>query len=264
MTAITAFLIVKDEERALPACLDSIDTCVDAIVVLDTGSTDGTCDYLARRAARAEGPPLSWDRVPFTGFGPTRQLALDRVTTPWALWLDADETVSPSLAAALQQLRRDGRLGDHDAWRLRRASRVLGHVMRQRNLARERVVRLFQPATARITPTPVHEGVELPTSASIGDIDAPLWHDTLVSWREYLAKVDHYTTLDAQRQIRPASWLHLLVGTPAAFLRNYVGRGGIVDGWPGLVWAVTSAWSSCLLDWKLLRARGQVFNRNCR
>jgi len=257
MGAITAFLIVKNEARRLPDCLDSLAGCVDAIVVLDTGSTDGTTGYLARRANAPDGPPLIWDRVPFRGFGPTRQAALERVTTPWALWIDADETVSPALAGRLAALHRTGELGRHDAWRIRRPARVLGRVMTQRNLANDRVLRLFRTDFGEITPTPVHEGLTLPVGATIGEIDEPLIHDTMVSWRSYLAKVQHYTTLDARRRLRDPSWLHLLTGAPAAFLRNWLGRGGWRDGWPGLVWALTSAWSVLLLDWKLLRGAGR-------
>lgn len=252
---LTAFMIVKDEAERLPGCLDSLAGCVDAIVVLDTGSTDATVDYLQRRAARGEGPPLTWDRVPFRGFGPTGQQALERVTTPWALWLAADETVSPPLARRLRALRRTGELNGRDAWHLRRHTRVLGRLMTQRNLANERVLRLFRREAGAISPSPVHEGLILAPGAVAGSLDEPLLHDTMPCWRAYLAKIDRYTTLDAQRGIRRASWRHLATGAPVAFLRNYVGRGGCLDGWPGFVWAATNAWSVWLLDWKLLKGR---------
>lgn len=250
---ITAFLIVKNEEDLLPRCLDSLTGCVDRILVLDTGSTDGTLDYLARRAVAADGPPLAWDQVAFRGFGPTRQEALDRVTTAWAFWIDADETVSSALHGRLVDLRRSGELAAHDAWRIRRPARVLGREMTQRDLANDRVLRLFRRDRGRISDSLVHEGLDLPPDASVGWLPEPLLHDTMIRWRDYLAKVDHYTTLDAERAVRRFSWIHLATGGPVAVVRNYLARGGIRDGWPGLVWAVTCAWSEWLLDWKLLQ-----------
>ncbi|MFO7652983.1 MAG: glycosyltransferase family 2 protein [Candidatus Krumholzibacteriia bacterium] len=257
MSEITAFLMVKNEEELLPACLDSLAGCIDRIEVLDTGSSDGTRALLAARAAAPEGPPLDWAATTFRGFGPTRQQSLERVRTPWALWIDADEIVSPELARRLRELRASGELDRHQAWRIRRVARVLGRTMKQRNLANDRVLRLFRTDLGRISDSVVHEGVSLPAGASVGWLAEPLWHDTMIRWRDYLAKVDHYTTLDAERRLRDPSWFHLATGGPLTFLRNYVGRGGVRDGWPGLVWAATSAWSTWLLDWKLLRGAGR-------
>jgi glycosyltransferase involved in cell wall biosynthesis len=252
---ITAFSIVKNETANLEACVESLRGCVDRVAIFDTGSTDGTCELLARLAKRADLPPLSWDRLPFEGFGPTYQLALERVETPWALKIDADEQISPQLAERLRALRASGDLAKHDAYYIRRRNRVFGHPMRQSNLANERLLRLFRTVCGSISPTPIHEGIVLVPGARVGEIDAPLWHDSMRSWRAYLAKVDHYTTLDAARGVRPPSVLHLVCGPPTAFVLDFIGRGGIRDGWPGFVWALTKAWSIGLRDWKLLRRR---------
>lgn len=82
---ISACLIVRDEERMLPGCIESLRGAVDEIVVADTGSCDGT-----RRLARHLGARVF--SVPWGGdFGAARNAAMDHATGEWLLTIDADE-----------------------------------------------------------------------------------------------------------------------------------------------------------------------------
>ncbi len=100
---ISACLIVKDEEKALPDCLASLDRLVDEVVIYDTGSTDSTV-ALARRAG-AKVIEGYWD----DDFGRARNASLERCRGEWILWIDADERfVCPDareLRGALAQLK---------------------------------------------------------------------------------------------------------------------------------------------------------------
>lgn len=85
---VTATLIVRDEERFLAGCLDSLAGCVDEVVVADTGSTDRT-----REIARDRGATLVEHR--WTGdFAAARNVALDAASGDWILYIDADERVT--------------------------------------------------------------------------------------------------------------------------------------------------------------------------
>ena len=99
---LSACLIVKDEEKALPECLASLDRLVDEVVVYDTGSTDATVELARRAGARViEG---YWD----DDFGRARNASLEQCRGEWILWIDADERfVCPSageLRGALGQM----------------------------------------------------------------------------------------------------------------------------------------------------------------
>ncbi|MDQ2650886.1 MAG: glycosyltransferase family 2 protein, partial [Actinomycetota bacterium] len=86
---VTAALIVKDEEAVLPRCLASIRGWCDDILVVDTGSTDGTVE-----AALAEGATVlhhDWDG----DFARARNHGLDHATGRWILYIDADEVADP-------------------------------------------------------------------------------------------------------------------------------------------------------------------------
>jgi len=256
MGNLTAFLIVRNEELLLPRCLASLADVVDAIEAVDTGSHDNTPEILQDAASDPALPSLSWARVPFENFGQARRAALARVQTEWALWIDADEALSPALRSRLRRIRATGAWDAYDAYAIRLENRVLGRVMHGRNLANQYRLRLFRTRLGAISPSLVHEGLQLPPGCRLGSITEPLLHDTLTSWRRYLAKVDLYTTLAAEAAAprRPLYLLaHLLVTFPATMWREFFWRTGFRDGWPGCVWAATTAWSSVLTDAKKLR-----------
>lgn len=82
---LTAALIVRDEEAVLDECLASIHEVVDEIVVVDTGSVDGTCETALRYGARLLHHRWKDD------FAEARNVALDHAGGDWVLYIDADE-----------------------------------------------------------------------------------------------------------------------------------------------------------------------------
>src|SRR4051812_45021242 len=93
---VTACVIASDEERRLPACLESLGFC-DEIVVVDGGSRDRT-----RELARAAGAQVVDN--PWPGFAAQRNVALDHARGDWVLEIDADERVDPVLAASIRAM----------------------------------------------------------------------------------------------------------------------------------------------------------------
>ena len=110
-------MIVRDEERMLPGCLASVRGAVDEIVVVDTGSRDGTRAIAQAAGARIYEFPWCDD------FAAARNEALRHTRAPWVLVLDADERLAPgssrALRAAVSRARFDcGMLRLHDATRV--------------------------------------------------------------------------------------------------------------------------------------------------
>lgn len=254
MATITAFIIVKNEEHTLPVCLGSLAGLVDELVLVDTGSTDGTIPYLESLVHSGQFSKVQAGAMEFQGFGPARELALSMVTTEWALWIDADETLSPILRARLRDLVQTGRLNDHPGWEIRGANFVLGQRMRSRRLSGGYSLRLFQTNLASITKSLVHEGIKLASETPVGRLSEPIIHKTMPALKPYLRKVDLYTTLDVaqpgDKRFNPA---HLLITGPHTFLKDYLVRKGFIDGWPGFVWCAVTGWYSVLRDWKRMK-----------
>lgn len=86
---LSAAMILKNEEDRLPACLESIRGIVDEIVVVDTGSTDRTCEIAAAHGARIYHHPWQHD------FSLHRNQSLDHATGDWILIIDGDELLTP-------------------------------------------------------------------------------------------------------------------------------------------------------------------------
>ena len=94
---LTLAMIVRDEESRLARCLDSVEGLVDEIVVVDTGSTDGTLRVASSRGAKVS--QLEWT----DDFSAARNRSLEQATHDWILVLDADEVVHGYDAAAVER-----------------------------------------------------------------------------------------------------------------------------------------------------------------
>lgn len=114
---ISLCLIVRDEERLLPGCLESVRDAVDELVVVDTGSRDATVAIAERFGARVVAAPWRDD------FAAARNEALQLSTGDWVLQLDADERLAPGAASRLRAAV-DGATFDCGMLRLNDAERL--------------------------------------------------------------------------------------------------------------------------------------------
>ena len=90
-------MIVKNESRCLARCLRSIRSAVDEIVIVDTGSTDGTLDIAKEFAARIS--HFDW----VDDFSAARNFALNHAIGDWILVLDADEFAGEALTKEMRE-----------------------------------------------------------------------------------------------------------------------------------------------------------------
>jgi glycosyltransferase involved in cell wall biosynthesis len=95
---LSVCLVVRDEAEMLPRCLESVRQLAAEILVLDTGSGDGTADIAARLGATVQ--TIAWDH----DFAGARNQLLATATQPWILMLDADEWLDDEARSALQDL----------------------------------------------------------------------------------------------------------------------------------------------------------------
>lgn len=96
---VTVAVIARDEQRCIRRCVDSVlASAVDAVLVLDTGSTDRTLAILADYAdSRLSVVRHRWDH----SFATARNAAMDRARPGWIVFLDADEWLTDDTAATL-------------------------------------------------------------------------------------------------------------------------------------------------------------------
>ncbi|MBD2022400.1 tetratricopeptide repeat protein [Leptolyngbya sp. FACHB-36] len=96
--SVSLCMIVRDEETALPSCLQSVQAIVDELVVVDTGSVDRTVAIAREFGARVH--PFEW----CDDFSAARNVSLELAQGDWILVLDADEGLLPDSIPALKQV----------------------------------------------------------------------------------------------------------------------------------------------------------------
>jgi glycosyltransferase involved in cell wall biosynthesis len=242
---LSAVMVVKNEEEKLAGALASVEELAQEIVVVDTGSTDAT------QQIAMEHPKVKLLRTDFAGFGAAKQFALEAATGDWVLVMDADERVSPELAAKLRQLESNEQLRGQGGYRIRMRNFILGREMRTMGLAGDYKLRFFRREGARFSSRLVHEGIEMAQRLPVGRLDEPLDHYTFGGVDSYLRKNNLYTSLEIAEGGRSFSVPHLIFAPPSTFLRFYMAREGWRDGFPGFLWASLMAMGVFMRDVKL-------------
>ena len=242
---LSAVLITQNAAERIESCLASLDFA-DEILVVDSGSSDATRAIAERHGARVI------DRE-WLGFGRQKQFAADQAKHDWVLSVDADERVSPALAASIRAAMENPAA---PVYRMARCNRFLGRWLRHGEGYPDWSARLFDRRSARWSDDAVHEKLlfGLTPAALAGD----LLHESAEDLAQYLAKQNRYTTL-AARQLHErgasASVLHMLASPAVRFAKFYFMRLGFLDGLPGLVHISIGCMNSFLKYAKLAELR---------
>lgn len=231
---LSVILITRDESRHVLACLRSV-AFADEWIVVDSGSTDDTRAIAAGFGATV----VRTDDWP--GFGAQKNRALDLARGRWVLSIDADERVSPELAAQVERAVGNAGSGEGGAagFELPRLSCFCGQWMRHGDWYPDRVLRLFRRDAGRFSDDRVHE--RLIVRGPVARLQGHLMHETMSDLDDALAKMNRYTTGRAEDLLRSGrrSSVAGAVGHALwAFLRGYVFKRGFLDGRLGLVLAL--------------------------
>ncbi len=249
MPRLSAIVITRNEAANIGPCLDSLSFCDERIVV-DDGSTDGTAELAQAKGARVVSNP-------FEGFGAQKGFALSQAAGEWVLSLDADERVTPELAA---QIRKAIERGDANGYELPRRSTFCGRPMRHSGWFPDYVLRLFRRDKAYFSNDIVHERVicERP----LARLKEPLVHHPVLRLEDALSRMDRYSTAGAERLAASGRKVWFLTGILRgqwAFVRTYILQLGFLDGREGFLLAVANAegtYYRYMKAWLLGRGRG--------
>lgn len=223
MSPISVIIVTLNEAANIEACLDSV-AFADEVIVLDSGSTDGTTDLAARKGARVVVTP-DWP-----GFGPQKNRALKLATMPWVLSLDADERVSPDLAQEIQKALSQG---SGVAFSIPRITQFCGQWIHHCGWTPDYVLRLFKRDEGEFSHDLVHERVVLRASAKSGRLTCPLLHFSYPTPSHYWRKLESYSQAWAQQRYsrgQKTSMLRACLAGVVAFVRSYFFRLGFLDG----------------------------------
>jgi len=248
---LSVIIITKNESRNIAACLGSV-RFADEIIVLDSGSTDGTVE-IARDLGATVHQSEDWP-----GFGPQKNRVLALASQNWVLAIDADEQVTPALR---DEIARTLKAPQFDAYEISRLSEFCGKPIHHSGWFPDYVVRLFRRGAGRFNDVAVHEHVE--TTGPVGRLKNYFLHFPFENLDMVVAKINRYSTTAAIAMAEKGKRVGLfgVVGHSLwTFIRIYILRRGFLDGRYGFVLAVTAAFGSFLRYAKLMfinRSRGR-------
>jgi len=242
---LTVIVLTLNEERHLPGCLESVRGLGRQLLVVDSGSTDRTVEL-----AQAAGAEVVTHR--FVDFPSQRNAALELAREPWVLFVDADERVSPELAAELRAALAAVPETVAGFW-IPTQNWMWGRWIRGGGWWPDEHLRLLRVGRARYrSDVAVHEVVELDGAAR--RLAAPLVHLNYDSRREFVRKQLRYARLAARSLVlqgkRPRR--RTFLGQPLReFWRRFVTLRGYRDGLDGLFLATTMALAT-FVTWVLV------------
>lgn len=237
---ISAFIICLNEEDRIERAIASVMDWVDEVIVIDSGSHDKTVALAEALGARV----LHND---WPGYGAQKRFGEEQCRNEWLLNLDADEEVSPELAAEIRAV--FNAEPQADIFRIHIAD-VFAHEDAPASWAYAYwQYRLYKKSAGRFSASSVHDTVRLNPEARLQDLKAPMYHRSVrsISWSVF--KMNRYSDMQvadmAERQRTLSPW-RMVFEFPLAFLKSYLLRQNFRYGFWGLVVAHNYAYSRFL------------------
>jgi (heptosyl)LPS beta-1,4-glucosyltransferase len=231
--SLTAAVIARDEEANILACLETV-AWADERLVLDGGSHDRTAEPCRQAGARVE-------QRPFDDFARQRNAAAALAAHDWILFVDADERVTPELAA---EARDTIRQPAHAGYFIPRFNHIFGKVIRHTGWYPDYQMRLLDRRCARYDEAvPVHEVVRL-DHGEPGYLVQHFVHYNYQTVSQFFRKQERYSRFEAQQlcergPVRPRSLLSMPL---REFVRRYWQLQGYRDGAHGLLLSLLMAY----------------------
>jgi glycosyltransferase involved in cell wall biosynthesis len=230
--SISAVLIIKNEAPFIERALHSLMWC-DEIVVVDAYSDDAT-PQLCQNPAAPWANKIKFIEKEWLGFSTQRNFAMVQTKNDWVFFLDGDEACSPELASTIRILIDDPK--SHNLqFKIRRQEFFLRKPIHFGIWNPSYHIRLFKKTGVEFVGN-VHEGVQ--STYETKNVDAPIIHVEDLRIERFLAKLNHYTTLQAQNDFEKGtrtSFARIFLSFPAMFYKNYVYYKAYRDGREGFI-----------------------------
>ncbi|MFZ5789138.1 MAG: glycosyltransferase family 2 protein [Pseudomonadota bacterium] len=243
---ISVIMLTRNSERHLAQALDSCRP-FDQVVMLDNGSTDGTFAI----AARYPNVQVERHNGEWPGLGCLLNTAAAFARHDWLLWLDSDEEITPEMAAAI----RAQPLDPACVYSFRRVNCFAGRPVHHGGWSNDRIVRLFHRGHGRFSEDRAHPRVIAPGTREVARPEI-LLHYSYDTVDDFMRKAIWFSDrfVEQHRGRRRATVPQAVLHGAAAFLKTYVLRAGFLDGYVGLLIAVSNAYGTLYKYLKLREA----------
>lgn len=234
---LSCFIIARNEADRIVRTIRAVKDWVDEVVVIDSGSSDGT-----QKLAEAEGARVIFNAWP--GFGPQKRFGETQCRNEWLLNLDADEVVSPALAEEIKTLFAGG-MPALGVYALPINDIYPGH-SKPRLWANDYVQpRLYDRRRVRFKDSPIHDSLDV-QGMEVGTLKNDVHHFSARSFDDQMAKaIERGRTFADHAKAKSVGALRLRLPFefPLAFLKYYFLRRHFMGGLAGFRTAIVGATS---------------------
>jgi (heptosyl)LPS beta-1,4-glucosyltransferase len=237
---LSAIVITKNEEKNIRRCLESL-SFADEIIVVDSGSTDKTCE-IARSFEKLKLFHTEW-----FGFVENKKIAIGHAQHEWIFWIDADEVAPESIKEEWEKALLIPAMHEIGGFDLARKTFFLGHWIKHSGWYPNRTVRIFHRDRAYFSQNILHESALIKKGYSVHHFNTNLLHYSYTSLYQYFDKMNKYGISGAKEVIRKKKFVLLpqLFFQPLwTFFRFYFLKKGFLDGRMGLIICMGAAFSN--------------------
>ncbi|MEZ0391559.1 MAG: glycosyltransferase family 2 protein [Pseudobdellovibrionaceae bacterium] len=238
---LSLMIITLNEERNIERCIRSVPFASE-ILVIDSGSADRTCEIAASLGARVL-------QKEWLGFGAQKRWGSLQAKEDWILSLDADEALSPELAAEIQN--GFSSLAEKTGYEIPRRSFHLGKWIDHGGWYPDYQLRLYNRRFSNWPEASIHERVVAPHEKKLNH---PIFHYVFENLAAQVETNNRYSGLLAEKDFAAGKRFHLLrlvVKPWTKFMETYFLKKGFLDGLPGFMISVSAAYSIFLRQAKL-------------
>lgn len=250
---LSVVVITLNEEHNIQRCLESVRSIADEIVVVDSLSTDRTCEIAIAHGARIA-------EQEFLGYVGQRNFASKVTAHDWILMLDADEVLSAELSESILQIKADPQ---SDAYYLNRLTNYCGKWIKHCGWYPDKKIRLYNKHKGSWKGHLVHEYWEAKNeNERIGKLKGDLLHYSFNTISEHINQIHKFTELSARanaEQGKSCSLLKIWIGPKLFFFSRYILKLGFLDGYYGFLVCKYSAYAQ-FIKYSKTRAYAKLKN----
>ena len=234
MIKLSAAIITFNESANIARCINALKPVADDIVVVDSFSTDDTCQQAEALGARVV-------KHAFEGHIQQKNFAVTQCLYPHVLSVDADEVLDSTLQQSIIAAKADWQ---YDGYYVDRMTSYCGRWIKHGGWYPDRKLRLWDSTKGRWGGRNPHDKYEMQASARLSMLKGTLLHYSYNTISEHLLQVDKFTTITAQQLYDEGvtvSFIDLYFKPAFHFFNAYFIKGGFRDGWQGYTIARISA-----------------------
>jgi glycosyltransferase involved in cell wall biosynthesis len=249
---LSVYMITYNNGPTIERALQSVAGWAGEVVVVDSESTDGAIDTIRQYTDRLYQFETTNQREKY-------QRAQDYCESPWVLFIDADEWLTPEIKMEIEQVLAGGT--EFDGFMVHRKNFYLGRVIEHGGWYPDHEIRLYRREKG-FWEGGIHAKVHV--NGKVGELKSSYMHTPYIDIAHQIRTVDRYSAAFAEDLSASGRSFHLfnLIGRPIfRFFRDYLAKGGFRDGVPGLIIAASTMYYVFMKHaklWELERRNGRV------